>query len=39
MQDEHRLAATPDDMDMRGTMVVGIDHNLMGADAPNGRHG
>jgi len=38
MQNEHRLTATPDDMDMRGTMVVGIDHNPIDADAPNGRH-
>jgi hypothetical protein len=38
MQDEHRLAATANDMDMRGPMIIGIDHNPQVADAPNGRH-
>ena len=37
IQYEHRLAALPPDMDMRGAMVSGIDHHAQSVEAQDGR--
>jgi hypothetical protein len=39
VQDEYGLAALPPDVDMRGTMIGGVDHHAQGVEAQDRRHG
>ena len=38
VQEEHRLATASSDVDMRGPVIMRVDHHAQPVDAEDGRH-